>query len=306
MNFKAMHNAKAAEGAARTVEGTDQSAAVPRKHCGRGSSRSRRGLLAGAAGALGVVAAKALANPAPAQAADGQPVLQGTDNGPASARTLIMTTGFAEFASLADSSASNGKGSVGVWGHGADNGVMGESVSGGTGVLGLGGANGGTGVVGNGGGQAGSGVVGTSGSAGGTGVIGTSGGGNGTGVLGTGSGTGNGVHGIALKGNGVHGSAGTGGIGVLAENTSGGAALTVTGPASFSRSGVLTVPAGHATATQSGVALSTASLVLVTLQQHATGLYVLAAVPNSAGHSFKVYLSKSVSASTKVAWFVVN
>jgi hypothetical protein len=66
------------------------------------------------------------------------------------------------------------------------------------------------------------------------------------------------------------------------------------------------VAAGSATATKTGVALTSASLVLATLQQHATGLYVLAAVPNVSGSSFTVYLSKAVSAATKVAWFVVN
>jgi hypothetical protein len=55
-----------------------------------------------------------------------------------------------------------------------------------------------------------------------------------------------------------------------------------------------------------GVALSSASLVLATLQQHTTGVYVVAAVPHITGSSFTVYLSKAPSASTKVAWFVVN
>ena len=55
-----------------------------------------------------------------------------------------------------------------------------------------------------------------------------------------------------------------------------------------------------------GVALTAASLVLVTLQQHATGVYVLAAVPNVSASSFTVYLSKAVTAAAKVAWFVVN
>jgi hypothetical protein len=85
-----------------------------------------------------------------------------------------------------------------------------------------------------------------------------------------------------------------------------GTALQVSGPAVFSRSGVLTVTAGSAKATQTGVALTSASLVLVTLQQHTTGVYVLAAVPKVSGSSFTVHLSKAVSAATKVAWFVVN
>ena len=72
------------------------------------------------------------------------------------------------------------------------------------------------------------------------------------------------------------------------------------------RSGVLTVAAGKSSATVTGVALSSASLVLATLQQNLSGVYVRAAVPNTTGSSFTVYLSKAPSASAKVAWFVVN
>ena len=43
-----------------------------------------------------------------------------------------------------------------------------------------------------------------------------------------------------------------------------------------------------------------------TLQQNVAGVWVRAAVPNVSGSSFTVYLSKAVSASTKVGWFVVN
>jgi hypothetical protein len=94
--------------------------------------------------------------------------------------------------------------------------------------------------------------------------------GNGAGVLGTG------FHGPA-----VHGRAGlAGAIGVLAENTAGGTAFKATGPASFSRSGVLTIPAGSSAVTKTGVTLTTASLVLATLQQNRPGVFVQAAVPN--------------------------
>ena len=55
-----------------------------------------------------------------------------------------------------------------------------------------------------------------------------------------------------------------------------------------------------------GVALTAASLVLATVQQNLSGLYVRAAVPNITASSFTVYLSKTASASTQVAWFVVN
>jgi hypothetical protein len=55
-----------------------------------------------------------------------------------------------------------------------------------------------------------------------------------------------------------------------------------------------------------GVALTAASLVLATLQQNLSGVYVRSAVPNVAGSSFTINLSKAPSASAKVAWFVVN
>jgi len=64
--------------------------------------RSRRGLLAGAAGALGVLAAETVAPAQPAAAAQGNPVVLGTDNTGATARTGIFTTGNKEWAQLAD------------------------------------------------------------------------------------------------------------------------------------------------------------------------------------------------------------
>jgi hypothetical protein len=326
--------------------------------------RPRRELLAAAAGALGVIAAETVARPAPAQAANLDPVLQGTDNGPATSRTMVFTTKNFEFASLADPNTS-GKGSLGVYGHGLEVGVLGEagSVSGsgvlgnggsngdgvhgngggsgkgvsgtggtnggfgvyglggagngagvrgdgngnGVGVVGTGGPTGGPGVSGSGGAGTASGVVGLGGPGGGTGVEGEGGQPNGTGVQGGAQGTGDGVLGIASGGNGVHGQATTAeGVGVLAENTAGGTALRATGTTIFSRSGLLAVGSGQSTATQTGVALTSASLVLATLQQNRAGILVQAAVPNVAGSSFTVHLSKAVSASTKVAWFVVN
>ncbi len=53
------------------------------------------------------------------------------------------------------------------------------------------------------------------------------------------------------------------------------------GPEVFSRSGAVTVPAASSKVTQSGVALTSASLVLATLQQHVAGVSVVAAVPAS-------------------------
>jgi hypothetical protein len=64
--------------------------------------------------------------------------------------------------------------------------------------------------------------------------------------------------------------------------------------------------AGSAKGTVTGVALTTASLVLATLQQNLSGVYVRSAVPNVADSSFTINLSKAPSATANVAWFVVN
>ena len=327
---------------------------------GRGASgRSRRALLAGAAGAAGMVAVQTLGRATPAQATQGSPVLEGQDNVGATSRTGIFTTGKSEFAILADPNTS-GKGSLGVYGHGQNVGVLGDSSTG-PGVQGIGGVTaaglvgesgvsgtggsalhgttggeGGAGVVGQGGAggeQGGVGVVGTGGSdandnrsAGvvGVGGVGVQGQGTGTGVFGIGGGTGVsgsaendtgiGVGGIAPRlGTGVNGTANlAGAVGVVAENTAGGTAFQANGTARFSgstvfgRSGILTVRAGSSEATKRGVALTAASLVLATLQQHRAGVHVLAAVPNVTSSSFTVFLSTAVPANTKVAWFVVN
>jgi hypothetical protein len=169
-------------------------------------------------------------------------------------------------------------GSTGDW-----VGVVGTGTGRASGVTGVGGPNAGDGVGGFG-------------TGGGNGVSGSGGNGTGAGVWGTGGG------GPGVRGTSKAASA----PGMLAENTAGGTALQVAGPAAFSRSGALTVAAGKSSATKTGVVLTTASLILATLQQHTTGVYVTAAVPNVTGSSFTVYLSKAVSAATTVAWFVVN
>lgn len=265
--------------------------------------RGRRDVLAGAVGAVGVIAAEAVMKATPAQAADGDPVLQGRDNGPATGRTMVFTANNSEFASLADPNSS--KGSVGVYGHGGAAGVVGEGAfSNSPGVIGIG-LNNGDGVYGIGG-SLGSGVFGEGGPSGGPGVFGVAKNG-GPGVQGAAQANGDGVMGQATSGNGVHGRAITStGTGVLAENTAGGTALEVAGPAVFSRSGVLTISAGKSTVTKTGVTLTAASLVLATLQQSRAGIFVQAAVPDVSHSSFTIHLNKAVSVNTKVAWFVVK
>jgi hypothetical protein len=305
-----------------------------------------------------MVAVQTLGRATPAQATQGSPVLEGQDNLGATSRTGIFTTGKSESAILADPNTS-GKGSLGVYGHGQNVGVLGDS-SIGTGVQGIGAtaininSQAGTGVAGTGGNitnannQAGTGVVGTGGSGGGgggwgvlgnggtsgfqqlgAGVVGVGqpgvqGQGQDTGVFGEGgligvqgvskNDQGIGVEGVASSlGTGVNGTANlAGGVGVVAANTAGGTAFQANGTARFSgatvfsRSGVLTVRAGSSEVTMKGIALTAASLVLATLQQHQAGVHVLAAVPYVTGSSFTVFLSTAVPANTKVAWFVVN
>jgi hypothetical protein len=147
-------------------------------------------------------------------------------------------------------------------------GVLGENAGGGTGVSGTAAGQFGTGVPGSGG------NVGVAGNGGNTGVLGV-----------TGKARGVGVWGLADSATGS---------GVLAENSFGGDGLKVVGKAAFSRSGVLTVAAGKSSATRTGVPLTSASLVLATLQQDRAGVHVRSAVPDVARHSFTVHLSKAV------------
>lgn len=78
--------------------------------------------------------------------------------------------------------------------------------------------------------------------------------------------------------------------------------------ASFARSGVLSIGTGKSSATFTGVALTSTSLVLATLQNHLARLHVVAVVPNVAGSSFEVFLSRGIAKgeTANVAWFIVN
>jgi hypothetical protein len=200
---------------------------------------------------------------------------------------------------------------AGVWGDSTTNpGVVGASDA----YFGVGGytsANGASGVTGQdvsaGGGY---GVSGRSGS--GIGVYGetlldTSGIGV-SGKDGSSGGKAIGVKGESPKGTGVLGVAtSASGIAVSAQNASG-TALEVKGAATFTRSGVLSISAGSAAATHTGITLQASSLVLANLQNNLPGVYVEAIVPNVAGDSFKVVLSKAVPSgkTAHVGWFVVN
>jgi hypothetical protein len=127
------------------------------------------------------------------------------------------------------------------------------------------------------------------------------------GVLGTAPSDGDGVRGTSVSGVGVRGSTtASGGTGVLAGAGEDGTALQVDGKSTFSRSGSLTIPAGSSTVTKTGISLDSQSLVLATLQQNRSGLWVQSAVPSASGSSFTIYLNHPANADTVVAWFVVN
>lgn len=116
-------------------------------------------------------------------------------------------------------------------------------------------------------------------------------------------------------GTGVEGSGSTGvfgvtdarhGAGVLAQNNGGGPALKVNGVAAFSRSGVVTVPAGRSQVTHR-LPLTSASFVLATIQGNVPDLYVRGVTIAAGSHgSLSIHLSKAVESNTKVAWLAVN
>jgi hypothetical protein len=295
-------------------------------------------------GVAAVLTAEALARPAPAAAANGDPVILGQLNTETS-QTTITDPAFGGGALAVNATGGGGGNAIeasnlsgfGVAGDGLGAGVRGVSSTGdgvqgestshngvygqsgttfsvvftASGVHGITDSAGGAGVLGENASVSGAGVLGESLGAGGVGVSGTAAGGFGIGVVGKGgdtgvqgSGGGIGVQGIAsgAGGIGVDGrSVSASGAGVLAENTAGGDALVVSGTAAFSRSGVLTVAAGKSSATQTGVALTSASLVLATLQQDRPGVWVRSAVPKLTASSFTVHLSKAAPART-IPW----
>jgi hypothetical protein len=81
----------------------------------------------------------------------------------------------------------------------------------------------------------------------------------------------------------------------------------VTGRTTFSRSGKATVLNGQNQVIVTNVPLTSASLVLATIQGAGeSGLYVRNVTVSVANSQFTIRLSKAVSANRPVAWFVVN
>ena len=216
--------------------------------------------------AAGATAVAAQAVASPAQAADGDPLILGDDNSAETKTTL----------SSADSAVLEVKNTGGAT-------ALIARVPGGSGV-------------------------GLHGIGGTTGVVGTSNHPNGPGVLGecnTESPNDRGVVGTSHIGQGVAGYTETG-TGLFGTAFQGGKALEVNGRAFFSRSGKLTIPARSVSVVQTGVALTSDSLVLATLQQNIKGVWVKAAVPDVAKNSFEIFLNRKPKQSVTVAWFIVN
>jgi hypothetical protein len=263
--------------------------------------RSRRELLAGAAGAAGVVAAQSVIGAKPAYATDGDVVL-GLDNQSTSGTTGVQSSNITGLHGR--STANNGtgvfgedlaSGGIGVHGTGSDTGVKGDANYG---VIGSGGV---VGVVGSGD------AVGVQGgSSFGDGVYGESAAQEGfyAGVHGANSWGGRAVFGDATGGGaGVVGSSDTG-IGVHAQSN-GGTALQVSGKAAFSGSGIATVAAGSKAKSVKDVGLTSSSFIIATVQDH-TDVSVKAVVRDVVNDSFRIVLTKAASVSTPIGWFVIN
>jgi hypothetical protein len=269
-----------------------------------------------------VLAAEALAHPAPARAADGDAVVLGQVNNETTVTTIknSSSSNGALFCSSDAGFGASGFSSTGtaIIGN-TDTGVAGRFASGfgGNGVIGE--TRGGIGVTGfsvdNEGIRGQAGLTASSVTSSHTGVHGITNSdaagavwgenlAGGDGVRGSAS-TGNAIIGVASgSGSGVVGGS-AGGTGVLAVGSK--TALQVQGPAAFSRSGILTIKAGQSTAKKSGIALTAASFVLATIQGNVAGVFVqgVTLVTGSPG-SFTVHLNKTVSKNLKVAWFAIN
>jgi hypothetical protein len=279
-----------------------------------------RAILASIAVLALAVSLVALGNTPRAVATQGQPIDAGTIVSETASTCLVWATSYScnldsafqgaidksNFNGLEGTQFSNsgggveGVGPTGVWGV--------ASIAGGNGVKGeASGQSGTNGVYGHANNSDASGVYGQNdNTTGGYGVAGRSsapalGAKVGAGVLGEDTSNGVGVWGHAVNGTGVY------------ADSPGGYALQVNGKASFSRSGVLTISYPNKSARVTGVAVTSRSLVLATVQKYLAGVYVVAAVPVLSGssNSFTIYLNKAPGSSSKpksvtVGWFVVE
>jgi hypothetical protein len=269
---------------------------------GDGTGRSRRQLLAGAAGALGAIAAAALVKATPAEATQGMPIIAGQLNdetgvttihntSPGYALHVVAGAGTGVISSGIDGG-TYGYGDIGVEGAAAPAGPnrlgvrgLADGVSGGTSVIGL--ALDGSGVVGKS--VSGSGVYGVAGTY--------------TGASASGA-----VVGDATTSAGVVGfTSAPSRAAAEFTHVGGKTALKVTGLSVFSRSGKVAIKNTAKAATVTGVPLTASSLILATVQ-NSLGVWVASAVPNVPGSSFTINLNAAPGTgyTAQVAWFVVN
>jgi hypothetical protein len=117
--------------------------------------------------------------------------------------------------------------------------------------------------------------------------------------------------GVGVRGDGFYGmvaaGAVSGGTGLLAwggTGTGNDIALDVRGKAKFSRSGRATIGAGRSSIKINVTGVTWSSLVFAVLRSNRSGRYVRGVVPTTG--SFTIYLNTTVSSSTYVVWFVVN
>jgi hypothetical protein len=236
----------------------------------------RRALMLGAA-ATGAGLAATLAGGSAAEAApDSSASVRLGKSNSASATTQILTKGGDGF--KAQTSAAN---------HAGLNGVDTGTSTGGHGVYGV--SSHGTGILGIG--DNGNGVVGQTNGAGKIGVSGIDA-----------SGTGNGVFGQSNKGKAVWGSS-QHGTGVHASSEHG-IALQVNGKARFTNSGVIVVPSGQKSITHSFAGVTSATIVLATIQTPQSGLYIEGAQPGTG--SFTLTFSKQTSGELRVGWMLLD
>jgi hypothetical protein len=248
-------------------------------------ARTRREVLAGAAGATGVLAAQAIVGTKDAFAGSDGDVVLGVDNQLTSGATGVQSsdvTGLHGRCTNQLSTATGvfGEGPVGVHGTGGYVGVQGDGQS--------------------------YGVSGT----GNTGVYGTSSVQGGEGVRGNVQ-NGTGVSAISLAGTGLNAYSFSG-IAIYAQGQAAGSfALNVLGRAAFDRSGLVSISYPNKSTTVSVPnGLTASSLTLATVQD-ASGVYVKSAVPNTSNGTVQINLNKAPGTSMKpktahVAWFVVN
>lgn len=280
------------------------------------SPRSRRAILMGALGGLGLSVASALGRTNPVRATDGDAVLVGHTYSATTTTEIDATGGVIAFTARADSS-------FGIYGHSSSNtGVAGNSYSGiGTsgysstsiGVYGDNSAPDQPAILGQASGIS-TGVQGYSGYNSSpappskTGVFGYSDlDSSSRGVQGQ-SPAGCGVFGLAGNGIGTRGYSSTGAAGYF--STSGpksGTALRAIGKVRLDNcAGIATVAAGHNSVTVTpGTDLLSTSAVVATLQGHPGGTTMVRSVAvNSIADTFTVYLTANTTAAVTVAWHV--